>query len=209
MSLITSATGRVRKPGLMVGTVQNEQVNGHPRVAWTTRWMKKCPQEGHIAESPIRRVAGLCRCIGCGVYPSRRHRGVESRPTPLRRALRYRHVRLIGVKSDVRAAGDNRLSAFSEFVSKAIGLGRESGEEGECYEISVGVVSQSAAPAGESHERSQLHARADTGDVNNHDLDAEGLLFVASNEASGSDPRTESSSESRMSYFTMQSTRCK
>jgi len=40
MSASTSCTGRVRKPGLRLGTVQNEQVNGQPRVACTTRGTK-------------------------------------------------------------------------------------------------------------------------------------------------------------------------
>ena len=31
----------MRKPGLSVGTVQNEQVKGQPRVACTTRGTKK------------------------------------------------------------------------------------------------------------------------------------------------------------------------
>ena len=35
-----NSPGRVRKPGFRVGAVQNEQVNGHPRVAWTTRLIK-------------------------------------------------------------------------------------------------------------------------------------------------------------------------
>ena len=47
--------------------------------------------------------------------------------------------RLIRRKGDVRTAGDDRLSAASEFVGKAVGLRRESGKEGECDEIGVGV----------------------------------------------------------------------
>ena len=47
--------------------------------------------------------------------------------------------RLIRIKSDVRTAGDDRFSAFSECVSQAIGLRRESGEEGERDEICISV----------------------------------------------------------------------
>src|SRR5687768_17936660 len=41
ISRTTSETGRVLKPGLSVGTVQKEQVNGQPRVACNTRGIKK------------------------------------------------------------------------------------------------------------------------------------------------------------------------
>ena len=47
--------------------------------------------------------------------------------------------RLVRIEGDVRTACDDGFSAFSEFASKAIGFRCESGEKGECYEVSVGV----------------------------------------------------------------------
>jgi hypothetical protein len=39
----------------------------------------------------------------------------------------------------MRAAGQNTLSPHPEFVSEAVGLCRESSEEGESNEISLGI----------------------------------------------------------------------
>ena len=84
--------------------------------------------------------------LGCAdvstAEPTRR--GVLEELSPDRLRLAKHHAvnmlqRLIRIKSDVRTACDDRFSAFSEFVSKAIGLRRESGEEGERDEIGVGV----------------------------------------------------------------------
>ena len=99
--------------------------------------------------------------------------------------------RLIRIESDVRTACDDRFSAFSEFVSKAIGLRRESGEEGERDEISVGVEvnrlhllvnhTNLVARRRQGCQMNTSDRRNEVsfvpvpipGHVNNHDLDAE------------------------------------
>jgi hypothetical protein len=88
MSLITSEIGRVQTPGLIVGTVQNEQVNGYPRVAWRRAGERNCPGEGHTGESAIRRAAGPGRCTGCRGRRSRSRREPESGSIPPRHVLR-------------------------------------------------------------------------------------------------------------------------
>jgi hypothetical protein len=92
----------------------------------------------------------------------------------------------------MRTASDDRFSAFPELASKAVGLRRESGEEGECDEISVGVevnrfylLVNHANLVARRRQGRQMNAgdrRNEVsfvpvpvpGHVNDHDLDAEG-----------------------------------
>ena len=69
------STGRMRKPGLRVGTVQNEQVNGQPRVACTHAGTKKRSAEGRTAASASRRIGGGSPLYRRGACPARRRRG--------------------------------------------------------------------------------------------------------------------------------------
>src|SRR4051812_43136762 len=71
-------------------------------------------------------------------------RGVLEQLSPDRLGLSNHYAidmlqRLIRIECDMRTARDDWFSAFSELVSKTVGLWREAGEEGECDEISAGI----------------------------------------------------------------------